>query len=303
MFELKEFENRLEKRWRHLQKWVKKNDVEYFRLYDRDIHQAPLIIDRLKDCWLVWVCEHDSEDMNPLLMLTADRLKELAIGEVFIKDRTKDKRLKITSECPDKIITEGGLKFKVKPTQYLDTGLFIDHRLLREYIRSISKGKRVLNLFSYTGSVSCYAIAGGAAFTRSVDISPVYSEWHQENCELNMFDPNTYGILTRDCRKFLWESKEQFDIIFCDPPSFSQTKRNHLGHFQVQEHGGELIEQCLKRLCNGGQLIFSTNFRKFKLEKAFNINGQKIKELTNQLCSKDFEGKWGSRCWEIKRSN
>ena len=295
--------NRLDKRWRYLSKWAKRESIVYFRIYDRDIYQAQLIIDRMGDYWLIWVCDSNIEDdeIKELIDSIYEKLTDLLPGKLILKDRTKEKRLPwVIMDDLEVTLLEGGLKFKLKPTKYLDTGLFIDHRLLRQYIRKIAPGKRILNLFSYTGSVSCYALDGGASFVKSVDISPVYSRWHQENCELNGFSGDNFGIVTRDCRKFLWENKETFDLIFCDPPSFSQTKRNHLGHFQIQDHAGEIIDQCMNRLNEGGQLIFSTNFRKFKSEKAFDLTKYKVKELTNQLCSKDFEGKWASRCWEIQ---
>ena len=301
-----ELNNRLQKRWKYLSKWAGKNNIEYFRLYDRDIFQGPYIIDRMPEHWLVWVCDHAMEttEFSAQLNELSSILQTLAKGTVCLIDRTKEKRLALEEvSYSDVIINEGGLKFLIKPGQYLDTGLFIDHRLLRQYIKEVSAGKRVLNLFSYTGSVSCYAIAGGAQFTKSVDINPVYCEWHQKNCDLNQFKKDQYAIVTRDCRKFLWENKEKFDIIFCDPPSFSQTKRNHLGHFQVQEHAGEIIQQCLSRLSDGGQLIFSTNYRKFKLEQALDTSSLTIKELTNRFCSKDFDGsnhRWAARCWQIR---
>ena len=303
MSQSNEVENRLKKRWRFLSKWSRKINVEYFRVYDRDIHQAPFIIDRIADGWIIWVCDNsfDDEELNAQIGEIKQILHDLEDGVFYFKDRRKSTDSN-TGSTDDQELTihEGGLKFKIKPTQYLDTGLFIDHRLLRAYIRNHSKKKRVLNLFAYTGSVSCYALDGGASFVKSVDISPVYSKWHHDNCTLNQFDESKYGIVTRDCRKFLWENKETFDLIFCDPPSFSQTKRNHLGYFQIQDHAGEIIDQCMNRLNEGGQLIFSTNYRKFKSEKAFDLNKYKVKELTNQLCSKDFEGKWASRCWEIR---
>ena len=138
-------------------------------------------------------------------------------------------------------------------TRYLDTGLFIDHRKTRLY--SISGQREALNLFAYTGSFSCYALAGGANFVTSVDLNPTYSEWHEKNCALNGFSNNRYTILTSDVMQFLKSNKSKYDIIVCDPPSFSQSKRKGVGLFQIQDHANALIAACFKSLKNDGFII------------------------------------------------
>ena len=165
------------------------------------------------------------------------------------------------------VVEEGGLKFLVNFTDYLDTGLFLDHRATRARIRAASKGKRFLNLFCYTGVATVYAAAGGAASTTSIDMSRTYLDWAKRNLSINGI-PGEHRFVQEDCLAWLAaEDKERYDLIFLDPPTFSNSKR--MDHeFDVQRDHVDLIRATLKRLAPGGLLLFSTNFRKFKLDGA-----------------------------------
>ncbi len=295
------FENRLAKRLKHLNKWVKKNQISYFRVFDRDITDVPVIIDSLPHHWLVWVCDHglSTEVETQLMELITERLESIQRKEVVIKSRHKKELIKQRYNQQDTIISieEGGLIFELNLTRYLDTGLFIDHRLTRQWVRQQSKGKRILNLFAYTGSFSCYALAGGASFVTSVDLNPVYSDWHQKNSQLNQFKDSQYAIVTADVMTFLDHNKSKYDLIICDPPSFSQSKRKGVQQFQVQKDAKRLLAYCFKSLKPTGIILFSTNYRSFKMDEVISNELWNAKEMTGQFCSKDFEGKYQSRSW------
>tara|TARA_A100001015_G_scaffold320459_1_gene446907 strand:+ start:5171 stop:6109 length:939 start_codon:yes stop_codon:yes gene_type:complete len=296
--------NRIEKRFKYLNKWAAKNNIEYFRIFDRDLPDAPVMIDVLPDHWLVWLCDHhfDNTMETSLLDTIKSKLIQLKKSEVVIKNRKKNNIIKQTffEQGKSIIVKEGGLNFKLNLTRYLDTGLFIDHRRTREYVLKHAKGKRVLNLFAYTGSFSCYALQGGANFVTSVDLNPTYSEWHEENCKLNGFSKKRYSILTADVIPFLKSNKSKYDVIICDPPTFSQSKRKQVKTFHIQDDAQTLLELCNINLKNGGEIIFSTNFKKFDFEELQNTNAWTMKEYTKMFCSKDFEGKWMSRCFLVK---
>ena len=298
---IQSIENRIRKRFKHLAKWAKGQGVYYFRVFDRDIPGAPLMVDYLLGYWLVWVCENNLENEQAYIDGISATLKSIIDQNVLVKHRSKTNTIRQHHFQTDETcqIEEGGLQFHLNLTRYLDTGLFIDHRKTRDYIRSQAKGKRELNLFAYTGSFSCYALAGGANFVTSVDLNPTYSEWHEKNCALNGFSNNRYTILTSDVMQFLKSNKSKYDIIVCDPPSFSQSKRKGVGLFQIQDHANALIAACFKSLKNDGFVLFSTNYRKFNMSKAQGNATWRVNDLTSAMCSKDFEGKWMSRCWKL----
>ena len=297
--------NRLKKRYRHLAKWAKGQRIDYFRLYDRDLPEAPLVIDALPNHWVVWVTEHVASDETDLLVQVKQTLCELNDGEIIIKHRKKKNDIKQHYFQEDTIIEvqEGGLTFKLNLTRYLDVGLFIDHRNARQLIRKEATGKRVLNLFAYTGSFGCYALAGGANFVTSVDLNPRYSEWQEENYKLNHFKPNQYSIVTADVMQFLTNNKSKYDIVICDPPSFSHSKRKGAKLFQIQDDANTLIKGCLKALKPTGWLFFSTNYRRFNMDKAIDGLSIQVNELSRQLVSKDFEAAAPARSWRLSKTS
>jgi 23S rRNA (cytosine1962-C5)-methyltransferase len=218
------------------------------------------------------------------------------------------------------VVEENQLKFIVNLSDYLDTGLFLDHRITRQMVREQSAGKKVLNLFAYTGSFSVYAAAGLSAVASSdamgygrrlsakgegahevvtVDLSNTYLKWAQRNMELNGFiDPSKYQFIQADVMQYLKTmTPAYYDIIIMDPPTFSNSKRMS-DFLDIQRDHVELINDCLFGLKPGGVLYFSTNFRKFILDKE-KIKASAIKDITKATTSFDFEGKNSRLCYSI----
>jgi len=293
--------HRILKRMKHVSKWARRQGVTYFRVFDRDIPGVPFMIDYLPDYWLIWVCDHQLDHEAACIDAITMTLTSIANHRVIVKYRSKQHAIQQNHFQTDEIcqVQEGSLYFHLNLTRYLDTGLFIDHRKTRDYIRSHAKGQRVLNLFSYTGSFSCYALDGGASFVTSVDLNPRYSDWHRKNCDLNGFSDAHYRIITADVMSFLKKNTDHYDIIICDPPSFSQSKRNGVDVFQVQTHANGLIQSCLDCLTPEGFVLFSTNYQRFNMKNAQGDANWRIKEMTSAMCANDFDGKWMSRCWRI----
>lgn len=198
------------------------------------------------------------------------------------------------------IVHENGLKLIVNLSDYLDTGLFLDHRITRQMVRELSKGKRVLNLFCYTGSFSVYAVAGDASNVISVDLSKTYLNWTERNMELNFPVFNNHEIIHADVKQYLKTVAENsFDLIVMDPPTFSNSKRME-DFLDIQKDHVELINNCMKSLNKKGILFFSTNFTKFQLD-ADKIKASEIKDITKQTTPFDFAGKLKRQCWRIVR--
>jgi len=333
------FANRLQKRFRHLKKWATRCGIGAFRLYDRDIPEIPLVLDFYGNCskpddsalcGALYKRPYEKEESEEEKWLSAMRDSAVAaLGiapeRVFLKQRQKQKGLsqyeKIAQERFEKIVSEGGLSFKVNLSDYLDTGLFIDRRLLREIIRAESKGKRVLNLFSYTGSFSIYAASGGALSTDSVDLSNTYLNWARENFSLNNFSANllqiwdffkeengaedinlnsTHKLIRADVLEFLEKAKKakkQWDIIVLDPPSFSNSKKM-TDDFDLQRDLTEFLAKCLKLLSPTGKLFLSVNVKRSaptasELENSLRqyMPNLRITDLTEKLIDEDFKGK------------
>jgi 23S rRNA (cytosine1962-C5)-methyltransferase len=199
------------------------------------------------------------------------------------------------------VVEEDQLKFIVNLSDYLDTGLFLDHRITRQLVKEQSAGKKVLNLFAYTGSFSVYAATGRAHEVVTVDLSNTYLKWAQRNMELNGFtDGSKYQFIQADVKQYLKKiTPGSFDIIIMDPPTFSNSKRME-DFLDIQRDHVELINDCLAGLKPGGILFFSTNFRKFILDKE-KIKAPGIKDITKVTTSFDFEGKNYRLCYSITK--
>ena len=199
-------------------------------------------------------------------------------------------------------VEESGLKFSINIRDYLDTGLFLDHRTTRSMIREWSKDKRFLNLFAYTGSVSVYAAAGSAKSTTTVDMSKTYLEWAKRNFKLNNMMTNNHQFIQADCIKWLKEqksSKNKYDLIFLDPPTFSNSKRMDTV-FDVQKDHVYLINAAMKLLDNDGMLVFSNNFRKFKMDSGL-TDLYEIEDISKKTIPEDFKRNQKiHNCWTIK---
>lgn len=310
--EFQDFENRLRKMQRHLGKWLRKNNITCYRLYDADIPEFPLAVDVYED--YVHVAEyrrdHPLEEEEYQLWQRGCRqvLREffdLPADHIIYKHRKPQKGAqqyeKRAEQHREIIAREGGLKFIVNLTDYLDTGLFLDHRPTRDVVRDMAKGKDVLNLFSYTSSFSVYAADGGAASTTSVDLSNTYLEWSQRNFEVNQLRGPQHRFIRADILAWLQKPvKELYDLVILDPPTFSNSKSMD-GILDVQRDHVELINRTLARMRPGGTLFFSTNFRKFKLD-AERVRSEHIQDITSRTIPKDFRNERIHYCFRIEKA-
>jgi 23S rRNA G2069 N7-methylase RlmK/C1962 C5-methylase RlmI len=319
--------NRLRKRRRHLRKWARRTGTGVYRLYDRDIPEIPLVLDWYEDAVSGALYERPydkdgAEERRWLSAMTdaASAALEIPRDRIFLKERRRQRGM--TQYGPldrrrfFRDVREGDLSFRVNLSDYLDTGLFPDRRLLRALIRREARGKQVLNLFAYTCSFSVYAAAGGAASVDSVDLSRAYLDWGMLNFELNGFKgveispgdlsaggvPPPFRFIRADILRFLPEAKKagpRWDLVILDPPTFSNSKKMR-DSLDIRRDYRELVSLCLDLLANGGKLFVSVNARSFKLEgDAF--PGTEITDLTEKLRDEDFRGKRVPACWALRR--
>jgi len=301
--------NRLDKNFKHLRKRAQREGIECWRVYDADLPEYASAIDIYGNRL------HIQEYQAPATVdenLARTRLRETVrvAGEVLgaprahiaVKTRSKGKggekygRMDERGEFFE--VGEGGLKFLVNLTDYLDTGLFLDHRPLRARVREAARGKRFLNLFCYTGSVSVYAAAGGASETTSVDLSQTYLDWAAGNLALNGFDMARHKLEWSDAIGYLESHSAMFDLIFVDPPTFSNSKRAE--DFDVQRDHVRLLTLCGERLLPGGLILFSNNFRRFKFDEAA-LAQFEVRDISVATIPFDFERNQRiHRAWELR---
>lgn len=311
------FRNRLTKVFRHIGKQAKKSGITCYRIYDHDLPEFPFCIEFYGDKLYVAEYkrrhnmteeEHD-EWMEKSLEVICEILS-VSRENMFLKLRQrKPGRLgqyqKFGEVQHEFIVEENGLKFLVNLSDYLDTGLFLDHRLTRERVRNESKDKKVLNLFAYTGSFSVYAAAGGASEIVTVDLSKTYLIWAEKNIQLNGIDicytpfgDGGFKFVHADVVQYLKTlPTDYFDLIIMDPPTFSNSKRME-DFLDIQRDHVELINNCMATLKPGGVLYFSTNFRRFILDQE-NIKADSVKDITKATTPFDFEGKLFRCCYRI----
>lgn len=302
------FQNRLQKVYRHLGKQAARQGISCYRLYDHDLPEAPLLAEVYGD--KLYVSEYKrrhgltDEEHEQWLDASLQILSEVTgipRQAVYVKLRQrKENRTgqyqKLAEEKVEFVVEEAGLKFLVNLTDYLDTGLFLDHRITRGLVRDQSRGKRVLNLFCYTGSFSVYALAGGAAEVVSVDLSKTYLAWADRNATLNFPKAANHQTVHADVLRYLKELPPQrFDLIVMDPPTFSNSKRMN-DILDVQRDHATLINQCLATLTPGGLLYFSTNYTKFVLDEA-KLKAASVKDITKATTPFDFAGKLKRQCF------
>ncbi|MBA4105749.1 MAG: bifunctional 23S rRNA (guanine(2069)-N(7))-methyltransferase RlmK/23S rRNA (guanine(2445)-N(2))-methyltransferase RlmL [Pirellula sp.] len=304
-----EFSNRLKKLARHLRRWPTKRGVTCYRIYERDIPEVPLVVDRYEDA--LHIAEFDRPhdrtaaehaDWLDHMVRTAAEALETPIELTFLKHRQRQRGAEQYERFDDqqalRVVNEGGLKFQVNLSDYLDTGLFLDHRVTRGMVREAAAGKRMLNLFAYTGSFSVYAAAGGAIETVTVDLSPVYLEWAEKNFELNGLQGIQNQFVRADSREFVasLNGRPQFDLAVVDPPTFSNSKRVE-DDWDVQQDYAWLLNEVLRCMNPGGVIYFSTNSRKFKFDEQ--LRGATVREISNKTMPEDFRNKRIHRCWRI----
>ncbi len=305
------FQNRLTKVFRHLQKQAKRQGITCYRIYDHDLPEFPFAIELYGEN--LYVAEYKrrhgmTEDEHDVWMQQSlnviHEVLQVPHEKIFLKLRQrKPGRLgqyqRVDTKQNEIVVEENGLKFIVNLSDYLDTGLFLDHRVTRQMVREISNGKNVLNLFAYTGSFSVYAAAGGAKEIVTVDLSKTYLEWAKRNFEENKFSSDNFAFLHADVKQYLKTfPNDHFDIVVMDPPTFSNSKRMGDDILDIQRDHVTLINDCLKCMKTGGTLFFSTNLRTFQLDEK-KINSNNIKDITKATTPFDFEGKLLRWCYKI----
>jgi 23S rRNA (guanine2445-N2)-methyltransferase / 23S rRNA (guanine2069-N7)-methyltransferase len=290
------FANRLQKNLKQLGKWARREGVECYRLYDADMPEYALAVDLYRD-W-VHVQEYaaprsiDPEKAQARLLDALAAIPQ-ALGvtqnRVVIKRRERQVGTKQyqrqAAQGQFMEVVEGGVKLLVNLTDYLDTGLFLDHRPLRLRLQKEAAGKRFLNLFCYTATATVHAAKGGARSTTSVDLSKTYLDWARRNLSLNGFS-DKHRLEQANVMEWLQADRQEYDLVFIDPPTFSNSKRME-GVFDVQRDHVELIDLAMARLARGGVLYFSNNFRKFQLDEGLAARYQ-VEEISAQTLDADF---------------
>lgn len=304
------FYNRLTKVFRHRSKQARRAGVSCYRVYDHDLPEFPLCIEFYGD--KLYVAEYKrhhgmtDEEHEQWISKTVEVIRDVlqvSAENIFIKLRQRKpgregQYRKTNTDQHEFIVEENELKFIVNLSDYLDTGLFLDHRITRQMVRNESKNRKVLNLFAYTGSFSVYAAAGGASEIFTVDLSKTYLDRAKRNLELNGFtDPAVFKYVQGDAREYIKAiPANYFDLVILDPPTFSNSKRME-GFLDIQRDHVELINGCLDGMSKEGILYFSTNYREFVLEQE-KINAL-VKDISKATTPFDFEGRVPRYCFRI----
>ena len=304
-----DFVNRLGKMARHFGKWARRQGISCYRIYDADLPDYPLAIDRYGDH--VHVAEYRREDRDPEAEQAwrAETVSALAVElgvpaqRIHFKERAQQKGaaqyVRQGEAGREFAVEEGGLQFLVNLDDYLDTGLFLDHRQTRAMVRERAMGKRVLNLFAYTGSFTVYAAAGGARETLTMDLSNTYLEWAQRNMALNGFTGPEHRYERADVKAWLQDKpRGQWDLIVLDPPTFSNSKAMR-DILDVQRDHPALLEGCLMRLAEGGVIFFSTNLRNFRMRTEDLPHWAEVRDISAQTVPPDFRNKRIHRCFLV----
>ncbi|EPI4831980.1 bifunctional 23S rRNA (guanine(2069)-N(7))-methyltransferase RlmK/23S rRNA (guanine(2445)-N(2))-methyltransferase RlmL [Klebsiella quasipneumoniae] len=306
-----DFANRLRKNLKKFEKWASQEGIECYRLYDADLPEYNVAIDRYAD-WVVvqeyappkTVDAHKARQRLFDIIAATIAVLGIAPNKLVLKTRERQKgknQYQKMAEKGDFIeVQEYNARLWVNLTDYLDTGLFLDHRIARRMLGQMSKGKDFLNLFSYTGSASVHAGLGGARSTTTVDMSRTYLEWAERNLRLNGLTGRAHRLMQADVLSWLRESTEQFDLIFIDPPTFSNSKRME-DAFDVQRDHIRLMTDLKRLLRKGGTIMFSNNKRGFRMDHdGLAALGLKAQEISQKTLSQDFaRNRQIHNCWLI----
>ena len=290
--------NRLKKNLNELKPLMEAQGVSCYRIYDADMPEYSAAIDMYEGKWInlqeyappATIEKEAAERRLNELVLATERATGIDIENIYIKQRKeqkgKEQYKKLASKNKFYIAKENGVQLLVNFTDYLDTGIFLDHRPIRKFIQENSKNKRFLNLFCYTGTASLDAVKGGALSTTSVDASATYLDWAMENFKLNGYSTDIGNFFYRsDALDYLWDTFDKYDLIFCDPPTFSNSKSRDT--FDVQRDHSRLIDACMMHLEKNGMLIFSNNFRRFKMDE-YIMSKYSVEDITASTIGDDF---------------
>jgi 23S rRNA (cytosine1962-C5)-methyltransferase len=306
-----DYGNRLRKNARHLARWAKRNHVECYRLYDCDVPRYPLTVDlyqtdhgarvHLQEVDTGWQ-QSDEEHQAWLALVESETGEVLGVPSdaIALKRRSRqrvgkalDQQYQATGRSgQDLIVREGPARLIVNLDAYLDTGLFLDHRVSRHMVRERAHDRRFLNLFAYTASFSVHAALGGASSSVSVDLSNTYCDWARRNLVLNSVDTTRHIVTRADV--LVWLKDEvaraaQYDLIVLDPPSFSNSKKM-TDVLDVQRDHVQLVDWCMSLLSDHGELLFSNNLRSFVLDDAL-AKRYLVEDITQRSIPEDFRDK------------
>lgn len=307
---MQDLQNRLTRMKKHWAKWARRRGITCYRVYDRDIPEYPFIADLYEDHLVLTEVANSAFEAKPGLEARRAEIHrifreifEIPTSHVHLKTRYRrgeGEQYEKLAAGESVVVQEEGLKFHIYPDNWLDTGLFLDHRNLRARVRSEVVGKKFLNLFCYTGSFGVYAAAGSAALVHQVDLSATYLDIAEKNLALNKLQAVPHENFRLDAREFLSSAKPGFyDIIVCDPPVFSKSRRQERDFDVLRDHP-DLIRACLRALKSDGVLYFSTNFRKFRIRFPESSDKATVKEITKQTIPEDFRNHWIHTAYEIR---
>ena len=307
-----DFANRLQKNIKKISKWAKQQGLDAYRLYDADLPEYNLAVDRYADYIVVQeYAAPKNIDENKARQRLVDAVTAtlhvtgVETNKLILKVRQKQKGTNQYEKLANKgeyfYVNEYGVQLWVNLTDYLDTGLFLDHRLTRKMIGELAKGKDFLNLFAYTGSATVHAALGGAKSTTTVDMSNTYLNWAEQNLILNDIEGKQHKLIQADCLQWLEKCDRQFDLIFVDPPTFSNSKRMEES-WDVQRDHVKLMSNLKRVLSNNGTIVFSNNKRGFKMNLvALEELGLSAVEISHKTLPLDFErNKQIHNCWMIQ---
>ncbi|MCQ2603747.1 MAG: bifunctional 23S rRNA (guanine(2069)-N(7))-methyltransferase RlmK/23S rRNA (guanine(2445)-N(2))-methyltransferase RlmL [Spirochaetia bacterium] len=305
------FANRIAKNLKLMRKTARRLGVTSYRIYDADMPDYSAAIDFYEDKW-IYLQEYAApayidptktkrriKEMEQVLTQYTDR------ENIFIRRREKQHGAmqyeKNSNTGKFEIMQENGIKFYVNFYDYLDTGIFLDHRDVRSLIKQESQGKKFLNLFAYTCTASIYAVTGGAVKAVSVDTSSTYLDWGQRNFQLNGLNPKEHDFIKCDSIEFLQKNQQKFDLIFIDPPTFSNSKSRE-NIFDIQRDHASLLRLAGNSLNNGGKIIFSTNSRKFELDDSLSESFN-VEDITKSSIPFDYARNTKiHKCWILTRN-
>ena len=299
------FENRLRKNWKQSLDWARRENIDCFRIYDADMPEYAFAIDQYSDGqgdrWAVVQEYAPPKTIDPQAARSRrweasaviPHVLELPQERIFFRERRRQKGgeqyEKVAQERQFELVREHPYRFNVNFTDYLDTGLFLDHRLTRRHIQKLANNARFLNLFAYTGTATVYAAGGGAIASTTVDMSRTYLDWAKRNLALNKLASPQHGFVQEDCLAWLEEqrgSERRYDLMFIDPPTHSRSKRM-TDDFDVQRDHVRLLSLAAQLLAPGGIILFSNNYTRFKLDESA-LTAFAIRDLSRETLPKDF---------------
>jgi len=316
------FANRIAKNLKRLRSWSQREGISCYRLYDADMPEYAFAVDTYTviEPQQQWLCVQEyaapaeieaeavrrrrAEVLASLPEATGVAPERVRVRTTRRRTRRGEQYQKADEQGQFHVVMEAGLKFYVNFEDYLDTGLFLDHRLTRARLRAAARGARFLNLFGYTGTATVYAAAGGAAATTTVDLSRTYLEWAQRNLALNGLAGASHAFVQADCRAWLEQAAHaaaRYELVFLDPPTFSNSKRME-GVLDIERDHAQLIDACVRLLAPGGLLLFSTNAQRFRLDEALQARCA-IRDISAATLPQDFaRNPRVHRCYEVRGS-